>query len=159
MTFSKWPTLCLLALAATAACSGRVCSAQAKFPLRPGEWTSTTASPMNPNGPPITMLFCMNDDTWTKALSKPTCALKQLNLTSAGGTYSIDCSTPSMQMKGNFKIVFDGMTHMTSTGSMDIAFNGNTMHHDATSDFKWKGPVCDPNADVNLRDHSKPPSR
>jgi hypothetical protein len=60
-------------------------------------------------------------------------------------------------MTGDFKIVFDGMTHMTSSGSMTISFNGKTNQMNSTSDFHWKGPVCDPNADINLRDHHVPP--
>jgi hypothetical protein len=152
MTFPKWPVLCLAALMAAS-----ICSAQ-HFPLRSGEWTSTTPNPMSPNSPPMTMLFCMDDATWTKALKgNPSCALQQLNITASGGSYSVNCAGPQMQMKGNFKLVFDGMTHMTSSGSMDMTFNGKTMHSEASSDFRWKGPVCNPNADVNLRDHSKPP--
>jgi len=72
MTLSKWPALCLLALMAAA-----VCSAQ-HFPLRSGEWTSATPNPMSPNSPPMNMLFCMDDATWTKALKgSPTCSLQQ----------------------------------------------------------------------------------
>jgi hypothetical protein len=152
MNFRNWLALCLIALMATA-----VCSAQG-FPLRPGEWTSTTPNPMNPNSPAMTMLFCMDDATWTKALKgSRTCSLDQLSLNSKGGSYSLNCEGTHFQMKGKFKLSFDGLTHMTSTGSIDTTFNGQTMHADATSDFHWKGPICDPNADVNLRDHSKPP--
>jgi hypothetical protein len=148
----KWLALCLAFLTATT-----ICSAQ-HFPLRSGEWQSSMPNPTHPGGPPITMLVCMNDATWTKALNhNPTCSLQQLNITSIGGSYSLSCAGPVMQMKGSFKISFDGMTHMTSSGSMDITYNGQTRHSDATSDFHWKSPTCDPNVDMNLRDHSKPP--
>jgi hypothetical protein len=152
MTFHKITTVALFALMATAAASAQ------HFPLRSGEWTSSTANPGNPSGQPITMLMCMNDETFAKALAgNPTCALKNFTLTPLGGTYSLACSGKSMQMTGDFKIVFDGMTHMTSSGSMAITFNGKTNTMNSTSDFRWKGPVCDPNADINLRDHHVPP--
>jgi hypothetical protein len=126
-----------------------------KFPLRPGEWTSATPDPTN-HGQPMVTLFCMNDETWTKALNHSrACSLQQVNIGSGGGTYSIDC-TGGFQMKGQFKLTFDGMTHMVSKGSIDMTVNGKTTHTDATSDFHWKGPACNPNADVNLIDHSKP---
>ena len=153
MTFSKWTKLAIFALMTTAAAS-----AQQHFPLRSGEWTSSTSDPTNPAGKPITMLMCMNDEAWAKALSgNPTCTLKQFNLTATGGTYSLACSGKSMQMTGDFKMVFDGMTHMTSSGSMTISFNGKTNQMNSTSDFHWKGPVCDPNADMKLRNHNEPP--
>jgi hypothetical protein len=28
---------------------------------------------------------------------------------------------------------------------------------ESSSDFRWKGPTCDPTADMNLRNHSVPP--
>lgn len=155
MTFSKFTAVALFALMTTAAAS-----AQQHFPLRPGEWTSSTTSASNPNGKPITMLMCMNDETFAKALAaNPTCALKNFILTPVGGTYSLACSGKSMQMTGDFKFVFDGMTHMTSSGSMNISLNGKTFQNTSTSDFHWKGPVCDPNADINLRDHHVPPTQ
>jgi hypothetical protein len=27
----------------------------------------------------------------------------------------------------------------------------------SSADFRWKGPTCDPNADMNLRNHNVPP--
>ena len=153
MTFPKFATVALFALLTTAAAS-----AQQHFPLRSGEWTSTTSQTSQVTGKPITMLMCMNDETFTKALSgNPTCYLKNFVLTPVGGSYSLACSGKNMQMTGDFKIVFDGMTHMTSSGSMTISFNGKTNQMNSTSDFRWKGPVCDPNADINLRDHHVPP--
>jgi hypothetical protein len=153
MTFPKFTTLAIFALMTTAAAS-----AQQHFPLRSGEWTATTSQTSQVTGKPITMLMCMNDEMFAKALAgNPTCALKNFTLTPLGGSYSLACSGKSMQMTGDFKIVFDGMTHMTSSGSMTISFNGKTNQMNSTSDFHWKGPVCDPNADINLRDHHVPP--
>jgi hypothetical protein len=152
MTFHKWPGLCLAALMATA-----LCSAQQHFPLRPGEWTANAPDPSHP-GQPMTMLFCMNDETWTKALNhNPACTFSLHSLTSSGGSYSVSCGGPNMQMKGDFKMTFDGMTHMSTSGTMDITYGGQTHHSESTVDFHWKAPTCNPNADVNLRDHSKPP--
>jgi len=79
-----------------------------EFPLRSGEWTATTPNPMHSGGPPMTMLLCMNDEAWTKALSNRTCSLQDLNITSSGGSYSMACGTGSFQMKGSFKLTFDG---------------------------------------------------
>jgi hypothetical protein len=153
MTFPKFATLALFALMTTAAAS-----AQQHFPLRSGEWTATTPNPADPSGKPMTMLFCMNDDTWTKALTgNPTCTMKQFNMTPTGGTYSLVCNGKNMQMSGDFKVVFDGMTHMTSSGSFSMSFNGNTTQLKSTSDFRWKGPTCDANADLNLQNHHVPP--
>jgi uncharacterized protein DUF3617 len=155
MTFPKFTTLALFALMTTA-----VASAQQHFPLRSGEWTATTSATSQVTGKPITMLMCMNDETFAKALAgNPTCALKNFVLTPLGGAYSLACSGKSMQMAGDFKIVFDGMTHMTSSGSLSMTFNGKTNQMSSTSDFRWKGPVCDPNADINLRDHHVPPTQ
>jgi hypothetical protein len=130
------------------------------FPLRSGEWTATASQISPVTGKPITMLMCMNDETFAKALAgNPTCALKNFVLTPVGGTYSLACSSKSMQMAGDFKIVFDGMTHMTSSGTITMTFNGKTNQMNSTSDFHWKVPVCDPNADINLKDHHLPPAQ
>lgn len=153
MTKVNLVTLAVMFVALTA-----VSSAQSKFPLRSGEWTSTTPDPTRPGGQPMTMLFCMNDETWTKALNgNPSCSMQQFNLTSSGASYSVSCPGKAFQMTGSFKVAFDGMTHMTSSGSIDMTVNGKTSHTDATSDFRWKGPTCDPAVDMNLRNHSIPP--
>jgi Protein of unknown function (DUF3617) len=147
MASFKLAFLGVIVLMATA-----VTSAQQKFPLRSGEWSSTTPDPTHPASQPMTLLFCMNDETWTKALNgNSTCSMQQLSISPLGATYSLSCPAKAYQMKGNFKITFDGMTHMTSSGSMDMTVNGKTMHTDSTSDFHWKGPTCDPNADMNLK--------
>ena len=152
MTFLKSAVLAVIVLMATA-----VSSAQQKFPLRSGEWTATTPNPMHSGGPPMTMLLCMNDEAWTKALSNRTCSLQDLNITSSGGSYSMACGTGSFQMKGSFKLTFDGMTHFVSSGFIDSTMNGKTSHMDSSTDFRWKGPTCNPDVDQNLRDVRKPP--
>ncbi len=147
MTCFKWTVFCLTAAMATA-----VGSAQQKFPLRSGEWAATTADPVHPGGEPMTMLFCLNDATWTKALSgNPTCQLQQFVITPIGGSYSIDCPAKAFQMKGRADLSFDGMTHMISKGSFDVTINGKTSHMDSTSDYRWKGSVCNPAVDMNLK--------
>jgi len=146
MTFLKWAAMAVIVLMATA-----VSSAQQKFPLRPGEWTATTPA-MTPNDQPMTMLFCMNDETWTRALGgNPSCQIQQLNINSSGGSYFLSCPAKTFQMTGHVTLTFDGMTHIVSKGSFDTTVNGKATHMDSTTDFRWKGPTCDPNADVNLR--------
>ena len=147
MIFLKWTALCMCALMATA-----LASAQQKFPLRSGEWTATTPDPA-PGKPPMVTLYCLNDDLWTKALNAiPSCELAQLNFTPLGGSYSLNCTGKAFQMKGNVKLTFDGMTHTTSRGSFDITMGtGKTTHTDSTSEYRWKGATCDPNADMNLK--------
>jgi len=153
MASFKSAALCLIVFLATA-----LCSAQQHFPLTPGEWTGTTSDPVRPGGQPMTMLFCMNDELWMKALThNPTCTFSNVSLSASGGSYSLDCSSKSMQMKGAIKMTFDGMTHMISYGSLDMTLNGNNIHKDSTVDFRWKGPACNPAVDMNLRDHSVPP--
>lgn len=149
MSNKKWAAV-WLALLVTA-----ICPAQQKFPLRSGEWAATVPDPSRQH--PLNLLICMNDETWTKALNRnPTCAMQQFNFTGSGGSYSLNCSSQSFQMKGTFKVTFDGMTHMISSGSIDTTFNGKTSHMDSTSDFRWKASVCNPDVDMNLKDHSRP---
>jgi hypothetical protein len=153
MTSFKWLVLCVAAILASVACP-----AQQKFPLRPGEWTATISDPTNPGGQPTTMLYCMNDQTWAKALNgNPSCTLRAVNINSGGGSYSMACNGRAFQMTGRFKLTFDGTTHMISTGTIEMTMSGKTTQKDSKSDFRWKGPVCNPNVDMNLRDHSKPP--
>ena len=151
MTSSKALALSLLFLASVA------CSAQQKFPLTPGEWSATITS-QAAGAQPMTMLYCMNDETWQKAISgNASCAMKNLILTPMGGSYSVDCSSSAAHMTGDFKVVFDDMTHMTSIGSINMTMNGNAIHKSSTADFHWKGPTCNPAADINLRNHNVPP--
>jgi len=134
-------------------------SAQQHFPLRSGEWTLSMPDPMGQGGKPFSMLLCMNDETWAKALSgrNPTCTVAQLNIGLTGGSYQLSCAGKSFQMKGSVKLSFDGPTHIHSVGSIDTTAGGTTTHMDTISDYNWKGPVCDPNADINLRNHHVPP--
>ena len=144
MTLLKLAALGAFALISTTA------SAQQKFPLRSGEWEATIPDPTGPNKAPIVMLYCLNDELWTKALSNPSCQLQQFNLTSSGASYNLDCTMRSIQMKGSVKVSFDGMTHLISTGSFDTIANGKTTHMDSKADYRWKGPTCNPSADMNL---------
>lgn len=148
----KWAALAIVIFMATA-----IAKAQQKFPMRAGEWTATMADP-TPNQPPLVMLYCLNDELWTKALTQnPSCAITQLSVFSTGASYNLNCSSKSYEMKGKVDMVFDGKMHMTANGSIDIAMNGKTTHSISQTDFRWKGPVCDPNADMNLRVHHAPP--
>jgi hypothetical protein len=146
MTFFKWAFLGVIALMATA-----VSSAQQNFPLRPGEWLVTTPG-ATPDQPPTIVPFCLNNDLWYKNLTKnPTCAITNYSTTPAGISYNISCSTTYFLMKGKVNIVFDGMTHMVSQGSIDTNIRGTISHSYSQSDYRWKGPTCDPNTDVNLK--------
>ena len=147
MTFCKWALLGVIVLAATA-----VSSAQQKFPLRPGEWVVSTAS-TTPNQAPVVLSYCMNDELWTKALTKnPACSITNFSVTLTGASYNMSCSMKSFQMKGKVNIIFDGMTHMVGKGSFDMmTIKTGATHSDSQTDYRWKGPTCDPNTDVNLK--------
>jgi hypothetical protein len=152
MAFFKGTAVFLIALMAVA-----VCSAQ-KFPERSGEWTASMPDPMHAGGPPMTMLFCLNDELWTKALTQnPSCTISQVNITASGGSYALDCPMKAIQMKGIVKMTFAGTTHIVSNAALDSTINGKTSHMESTTDFRWKGPTCDPNVDMNLRNHNLPP--
>jgi len=151
MTFPK-----LAALSACALVSSTVGSAQQKFPLRSGEWTLSMPDPMGQGGKPFSMLLCMNDETWAKAISgrNPTCTVTQLSIGLTGGSYQLSCDGKTFQMKGSVKLTFDGLSHIRSVGSIDTTARSTTTHMDTISDYNWKGPVCNPNADVNLLNHN-----
>jgi|HubBroStandDraft_6_1064221.scaffolds.fasta_scaffold91207_3 hypothetical protein len=52
--------------------------AQQGFPLRPGDWESTTKS--GGSGEPTMIHFCLNNETWIKALTQvPACTIRQLH--------------------------------------------------------------------------------
>jgi hypothetical protein len=147
-----------LKLAALGACvlmASAVVSAQQKFPLRSGEWTISMPDPTG-SDKPFSMLLCMNDETWTKAISgrNPTCTVAQLNIGLTGGSYQLSCEGKTFQMKGSVKLTFDGLTHIHSVGSINTTAQGATTHMETISDYRWKGPVCDPNADINLKNHN-----
>jgi hypothetical protein len=146
MTSLKWTALCLIALMATA-----VSSAQQKFPLRAGEWETST-SVAGSSDKPTELLYCLNDELWTKALTQnPSCSVTQLSVTLVGASYSMDCPMKAFQMKGKVAMSFDGMSHMTAKGSFDMTVNGKVTHSESLSDYRWKGPTCNPNTDMNLK--------
>ena len=121
MAFLKYIALSLMAVAAIP-----VCSAQNKFPLRSGEWEAELSVPGS-QGSAVTMLYCLNDALWQKALTQmPQCSIQQLALTSGGGSYIMDCDMKSFQMKGKVDMVFDGLEHMTAKGQVDVTMNGKT---------------------------------
>jgi hypothetical protein len=146
MTFSKLAFLALIMLAAAAASS-----AQQKFPMQPGEWEATTSIP-GPNGKPAVLLYCLNDDTWDKALiHNPACTTQNLVLNGGGATYVMDCQHGTIETKGRVTITFDGRKHMVTKDSIDTITNGQTSNKAYSVDYRWKGPTCDPNADMNLK--------
>jgi hypothetical protein len=146
MTLLKAAPLGGLILAATA-----IASAQQNFPLRSGEWESTTSSGI-PNQSPVVLPYCLNDELWTKALTQnPTCAVQRLTVSLTGISYNVDCSSKAFQMKGRVDMSFDGMTHMVGKGSFEMTMNGKTNQIVSQSDYRWKGPTCDPSKDMNLK--------
>jgi hypothetical protein len=127
--------------------------AQQKFPLRSGEWTATTPVP---GGPPDVMLYCLNDETWTRALAgKSICQLQQLSISAQGANYNLACSARGFEMKGDVKVTFDGMTHMKSSGNFEINIGGAVTHSTSGSDYRWQGPDCRPDKDINLMNRDK----
>ncbi len=146
MTFFKGAAFGVFALMATAACS-----AQQKFPLRAGEWEATMPSGV-PNQPPLVLLYCLNDELWTKALTQnPSCSISQLSVSLTGASYHMECPMKAFQMKGDVVMSFDGTAHMTAKGSIDLIMNGKTTHSVTNADYRWKGPTCNPSVDLNLK--------
>jgi hypothetical protein len=145
MAFLKWAAFGVMVLMVIA-----VCSAQQKFPLRSGEWAATIAS-TTAAAEPTVLLYCLNDELWTKALTQdPLCTVTQLSVTSSGATYHMDCQMKVMQMKGKVEMSFDGMEHMTTKGFIDLTLNGKTTGSVTQADYRWKGASCSP-SDMNLR--------
>jgi hypothetical protein len=125
---------------------------QQKFPLRPGEWESTTKnSAAGGKDQAMTSLFCLNDEHWEKALNQnPSCKLQILNATSSGSTYTFDCPAKSFQVNGKVDLTYDGMQHMVGKGSIQMTVNGTTSNSESVSDWRWKNATCGPN-DMNMR--------
>ena len=145
MTFLKYVTLGVMAVVAIQACS-----AQSKFPLRSGEWQAQMSVPGS-SGSSMTMLYCLNDALWQKALTQdPLCSIQQLAITSSGGSYSMDCEMKSFQMKAKVDLVFDGLEHMTAKGQVDITMGGKTTSSTTVAEYHWKGASCSPD-DANLK--------
>ena len=137
------------ALFACVSIATAACSAQQKFPLRHGEWEATTASEGQKDS--LVLHYCMNDQTWMKALTQnPVCTLQQLNYSSRGASYNVDCPAKSFQMKGRVDLNFVAMEHMTAKGAFDMTVNGKTSQVVSTVDYRWKAAACNPN-DINLR--------
>jgi hypothetical protein len=146
MIFLRNAALGAIALMATAGLS-----AQQKFPLHSGEWETTTPSSIA-NQPPTVLRYCLNDELWTKALTKLTsCSVTDLAVTPIGASYDLDCPMKTVQMKGKVVMRFDGMSHMTAKGSFDMTMNGKVSHSESQTDYRWKGPTCNPNTDMNLK--------
>src|SRR5271157_3220747 len=140
MTFLKWAALGVIVLMALA-----VSPAQQKFPLMPGEWEATTPS-ASPSDKPLVLLYCLNDELWTKALTQnPACSIQQLKVSLTGASYYLDCQMKTFEMKGTVTLIFDGMRHMVANGSVDVILNGKTATAVSQTDYRWKGPTCNPN--------------
>ena len=146
MTFLK-----MAALGASVLMAAVGSSAQQKFPLHAGEWESTIAS-STPNQQPMVLRYCLNDELWTKALTKMTsCSVTHLAVTPIGASYNLDCPMKTVQMVGKVVMSFDGMSHMTAKGAFDMTMNGKVSHSETRTDYRWKSPTCNPNADMNLK--------
>jgi hypothetical protein len=145
MTFLKSVVCGVIALAAI-----QVCSAQNKFPLRSGEWEAKMSDPGSPNSS-VSMLYCLNDALWQKALTQdPQCSIQHLAIMSSGGSYTLDCEMKVFQMKGKVDLIFDGLEHMTAKGQIDITMNGKTTSSTSVADYHWKSATCSPD-DANLK--------
>jgi hypothetical protein len=150
MTFFKWTGLCLTVFMAAS-----FCSAQQKFPLRPGEWEATLPA-ANAQDTPTVLLYCLNDELWLKAFTQmPSCAIQNFTMTSTGASYTLDCDMKMYRMNGRVQLNFDGMAHMTANGSLDMIMNGKTTHSTSLTDYRWKRVTCSPN-DMNLRPKRTP---
>jgi hypothetical protein len=142
MTFPKHVAMGAMALVAI-----QVGSAQTKFPLRSGQWEATTSF-VGSQTPPLTIAFCLNDESWQKALTQsPHCSVQQLKITPGGASYLVDC--PSLQTKGKVEMTFDGTQHVTAKGQFDITADGKTTSSATVAEYRWKGATCSPD-DVNL---------
>jgi hypothetical protein len=121
-----------------------------KFPLKPGEWQITSRA-SGGNGKATEHLFCLTDATWQKSLvMNPNCTIQNLNINSGGLDYAVTCQSNSASMKGKFLFVFDGMMHMSGTGTFEAVSNGKFSTVHSETDFHWKSATCGP-ADENLR--------
>ncbi len=126
-----------------------VSQAQDKFPLRSGEWARNLKLAGAPSGRQL--LYCMNDQLWTKALTQsPSCTIQTLSSTSAGITLSVDCQNPARQIKGKVNLTYDGMEHMSEKSSFQVTTNGTPSTVETTTDWTWKAAECSP-TDINLR--------
>ncbi len=126
-----------------------VCLAQQGFPLRPGDWESTTKS--EASAEPFVVHFCLNNETWIKALTQnPACMIHQLSVTSKGASYLMDCSMKNLQMKSQVNVTYDGMEHMTGKASVTATSSGKTTNAQSLTEYRWKSGTCT-SAAVNLK--------
>jgi hypothetical protein len=140
MAILKWTAAGMIALFTAA-----TCSAQHKFPLRPGEWALTS-----PDSGSVPLLFCLNDEMWEKALTQnPVCIIQQLAVTASGASYYMNCPAKSFQMKGPVTLTFDGLQHMTGKAVIDMTIGGKTSTSTSLSDYRWKSATCSPD-DMNM---------
>ncbi len=137
MNFPRW----FVAFAAVS-----VCAAQS-FPLRPGDWEVKATA----EGQPVLQRFCLNDETWKKALMQNSiCKLQALSVTAKGIHYEMECNSSAFQMKGPIDMTFDGMEHMVAKASLTVTSQGKTTTSQAVTDYRWKAAACS-SADVNLK--------
>jgi len=128
--------------------AGSFCRAQDAFPLRQGEWEMKSES----GGQAISLLACLTNETWKKALlQNATCKIDQFSLTSGGARYTLNCDAKTFQMKGPVELNFDGMEHMTGKATLTMTFSGKTTTTTGTTDFHYKNAACNPAVDVNLK--------
>jgi hypothetical protein len=142
MAILKWTAVSIISLTAAASCS-----AQHKFPLKPGEWAFTSPDA----GASTPVLFCLNDAMWEKAFTQnPICTVQQLTVTASGASYYLDCPGKAFQMKGKVDLTFDGTQHMTGKAVIDMTMNGKTTTMTSLEDYRWKSASCSRN-DFNMR--------
>ena len=139
----------MIVLTAAALAIVAVSHAQEKFPLRSGEWARNLRLAGAPSGRQL--LYCMNDQLWTKALTQsPNCTIQTLSSTPAGITLSVDCRNPARQIKGKVNLTYDGQEHMSEKSSFQVTTNGAPSNVETQTDWTWKAAECSP-TDVNLR--------
>ena len=146
MTLFKCGAMCAIVCITTA-----VSLAQQKFPMQQGEWSATL--PGNaPNSKPTVLLYCLTDETWDKTLvHNASCSTQNLVITASGASFVEDCHHGAIENKATVSIAFDGKQHMVTKDSVDTTMNGQTTHRDYSVDYRWKGPTCNPDADLNLK--------
>jgi hypothetical protein len=146
VTLLKVVVLCAIACTTTA-----VSSAQQKFPMQQGEWSATLPG-TTPNSKPTVLLYCLTDETWDKAMiHNPSCSTQNLVITSSGASFVEDCHHGAVENKATVSITFDGKQHMLTKDSVDTTSNGQTTNRAYTVDYRWKGPTCNADADLNLK--------
>lgn len=139
--FGRRATLMFTASAIFLLAAGVRCQEQS-FPLKPGVWEATS-SPTERNGRPVVLRYCLNDQTWPRALNNSKkCQVAQFSETSAGAHFFLECSMKTVQMKGPVRLTFDGKEHMTQKASLALTFGGRTTNVTSLVDFRWKAATC-----------------